>query len=229
MIKLKVWSEILPVWMNTQVEMQEIIRWGRYTKTGVRAQNNLQHTFGIGILGSILLAYMGRESFDIDQGLVYEALQFHDVSEGILKRDVHGPSKTSQDDLAEYLAFKERFSVLPDVIYERLKVAFLLQFVLDDYSWLPEEERAVVDAMKEAYLMEAKIFRVLELWDYVMYGYEQYIYRGKPDILMSVLETRYRELVILASQVPVFLEYIWTQEVQEYFIKFSQEHGVDLK
>ncbi|MBL7058547.1 hypothetical protein ISS03_04365 [Patescibacteria group bacterium] len=223
MVASGIWKEELRIWSQGQISMESVCRWSRFERTGIRRQTNLAHTHGLTTLGIILLEKL-KPHIQIDDLLVIEALHIHDISEGILQRDISALAKVSQHDLEEYEAFEREFSILEEAVYNRLRKAFLLQFVLKDYSWLPPNIQSLVCVLKESYYMEAKVLRSLELWDYFMFGLEQYSLRKNPDILVSVVKTNIVELSNIANQIPGFCEEVWTKEVVVFLEQFSSEH-----
>ncbi len=111
-MNLNEWLEVMTIWRQSQVEMSQVKRWKLFHYSGVRIQNNAEHTLGISLLGMMYFDLAHDYSAGIDQALVLSALLIHDISEGIMGRDIPSPQKTFQDDLSEYNAFVERFKFL---------------------------------------------------------------------------------------------------------------------
>ena len=215
---------LIAAWKAPQVGLPKVIRWAQYVADGnVRRQNTLQHSLAITILGAIVIAQISAASAaELDGELLLTALAIHDEGEGELGRDTLWKDKSTEGDLAEYLAFRKRHEMLGPA-WRSLHVAFLLQFCLKNPSEFPEDAREIMEDLATTHRYEALAFEALEKWDYLLYAFEQYLERGNEKILAEVLRNHVPGFDRLATELPGFTA-IWTPELSAWASSFLKQH-----
>jgi len=153
--------------------------------------------------------------------LVSWCFQFHDVPEGLLRRDILAPVKKQDDDLDEYLAFERLFRPLGPATWEVLQRCFLLQFVLEKTDIFPVDARAVLDELRKNRLKEALVFDGIQRYDYLFYS-EECAEVGTSQVLEDVIPNQIPKLDRIARELPGFKEVVWTPQRRSYFKKYCR-------
>jgi hypothetical protein len=216
---------LLDVWKVPQVELALALRWKKYAREapGIRAQNSLEHTVGIIILGGIVMEQIDPTRF-LDRELVIAALALHDVPEYRGGGDVHYIDKTAKKDLREYIALRGIYEPMGPPVFPMFHRAYLLQFALRDPPEFPNDAHAIMESIARNFSHEALTFDVIERWDYVLYALEQYHERGNGKILTQVLRNQVSHLDDLAKKLHGFGDAIWTPELSSWAHGFLKEH-----
>jgi hypothetical protein len=219
-------------WKSSQVDLSEVIRWKLHlndgiAKVGMRPQNVLQHTYSFslfcGIACSMLAPYVYAASrVRLDLLLLERAFKWHDYGEGLKKRDVHGVLKKAQDDVDEYLAFREHIKMWPTVIREEYKRAFLLQFVLKGNALFPDEAKKIMREIEEIYHYEAFIFTALEKFEYIFYPIE--VEEQHEYLLTWVLRGGLPKMRKYVWEIPGFREVIFTDLLEGQIVEYLKAH-----
>jgi 5'-deoxynucleotidase YfbR-like HD superfamily hydrolase len=208
------WRATLDVWKSGQEGLSLVPRWSKYVgkEQGVRPQDSLKHSYSLTILGMIFMERIRRYQ-PLDEAFLLSALLLHDHGEGEIGRDTLYVDKNAEGDLAEYLAFRKRYSALGAAEFASFDRAFLLQFAVKDPPGFPEDAKRVMASLRIGRLPEALVFDALERWDYVMYALEQYFERGHAKILAQVLRNQIAKLEVLCIQLHGLRDVIWTDEI----------------
>ncbi len=207
------WRETLDVWKSGQTQLPSVVRWSKYIDKdqGARKQDSLQHSYSLSVLGVLMLARLRRQGM-LDEVLVLTALLLHDHGEGEIGKDTLYVDKSTEGDLAEYLAFRARYGRLSPEEFTFVHRAFLLQFALKDPPEFPEDARAIMRCLRLDHRADCLAFDALERWDYVLYALEQYAERGNEKILVQTLRNQLPKLDLLARDLPGFRQAVWTDE-----------------
>jgi hypothetical protein len=218
---------LIEAWQTPQTGLASVARWAKYRKgePGVRHQDSLQHSFSIVLLGMMVLAQLRKHGNNLTEELILKALAVHDIGEGEIQRDTHYIDKNPDGDIAEYLAFRERYVKLDPVVFNELHRAFLLQFASKTpWDGFPPDARVILNNIRQYFHMEILTFEAIERWDYVLYAFEQYHERQNAKILVQVLRNQMRHLDLLAQLIPGFREADWTYELEQWCMAFVDQH-----
>lgn len=208
------WPGVLEIVTDSQTALSDIYRWGKYADTGIRKQNDLEHSFSITILASIIMAKICDHTRPIDRQLVLNAFLVHDYGEGLLGRDICLVDKTGHDDIDEYKAFINKFSVLDKRICNQFHRAYLLQYITSERPDFPPEAQAIMEELRENRMLEALIFMAVETLEYILYALEQHG-NGHKTILAEVLANAEKRIAFLKNNLCGFKEAIWTEEIEK--------------
>jgi len=203
---------------STQQSLPMVPRWKKYLEQGpgVRAQNTLQHSHALTLIGTIAIQRMGLDG-EVDAGFLLGALAIHDVGEGELGYDTLYIDKDASQDLKEYLAFEHRYESVPE--FAHLQELFLLQFALKNPVNFPDDARSVMMKLAEHYRLEALVFEALERWDYLLFALEQYVDRENELVLTQVLRHQVPHFERLLVELPS-LDQLWTPELAAFAQRF---------
>lgn len=202
-------------WADPQTGMNCVIRWALqpdYPPDDCRRKQTLtEHVVSITRLCMYVVVRISAYGA-VDRELLYESFLFHDDGEWMLGRDIIAQLKTPEHDLQEYSAFVRCYGTLPEKVFQQMHRVFLLQFVLGGSDILPADAQIIVKELREWKMREARIFRAVELLDYMQYAFEQYTERENFTLLERVVRRNLSELDGLADAIPGFRETIWTVE-----------------
>jgi len=217
------WLPVIKVWKSAQVRLPKVLRWSKYIgrDEGVRPQNNLEHSFSIALLGTLVIEQL-RLHVALDEGLLITALCIHDVGEGEIGQDTLYIDKSNDQDLREYNAFCALYRGLPDPVFDHFHRAFLLQFALKRQSGFPADAVRILHELAERKYFEALAFEAIERWDYLLYAAEQYSELGNEKILVQVLRHQLSHLNRLSKELPGFGEIIWSRSTAEGYEAFLE-------
>lgn len=215
----EIWLGISDVWLTSQTILQGVFRWGKYESTGIRPQDDLQHSYSVAILASIFVLKISPYNPGLDQNLILTAFLLHDHGEGELRRDVCWDFKKASDDVKEYLAFSKRYRQLGKKTFVILERAYLLQYALKERPDFPRKAQMVLKDLAKNNYREALIFSAIEIWDYLLYALEQNQTKPDPDILIGVVKNQLPRMNALAEKLPGLKQTIWTEEIVEAFQK----------
>ncbi len=214
----------LAVWRSLQDGGQaSITRFSGHTRRfgyRIRKQNGYDHLCSVTYLCTQILIEL-RPYIALDEMLVSWCFQFHDVPEGLLRRDILAPVKKQDDDLDEYLAFERLFRPLGPATWEVLQRCFLLQFVLEKTDIFPVDARAVLDELRKNRLKEALVFDGIQRYDYLFYS-EECAEVGTSQVLEDVIPNQIPKLDRIARELPGFKEVVWTPQRRSYFKKYCR-------
>jgi len=221
-------KELIDVWRSGQLNLPKVLRWGWYVENGTaRPQNCLQHQYSISILATLFLQKF-RHYVTLDQTLFLTAVLVHDHGEGETKaeegKDTLYFNKTLEGDLAEYLAFVERYKKLGKDFLRYYKRAFLLQFSRKDPECFPLEARQIMSELRRTHKHEILAFEAIERWDYLLYAIEQYVERDDSKPLLSVCSNNLVRLNELAVELPGFREEVWTSKMQKWLESWFEQN-----
>lgn len=211
------WAGINDVWLTTQVIFRGVHRWSRYKDKGVRTQDVLQHSYSITVLAKIFALKITPYIPHFNHDLLLTAFLLHDHGEGELKRDICFDQKGNGDDLDEYNAFVRRYSSLDENVFLSLERAYLLQYALKDKPEFPMRTKLIMEHLAIDNYYEALAFETVELWDYLLYAFEQVENGCDPMILSEVSRNHWERLNDLAKLLPGLSETIWTPVVSDAF------------
>lgn len=211
------WMGINDIWLTTQVIFQGVHRWSRYEDKGIRTQDVLQHSYSITVLAKIFALKISPYIANFNHDLLLTSFLLHDHGEGELKRDICFGNKGNGDDLAEYEAFTRRYRKLEDSVFLHLEKAYLLQYALKDKPEFPARAQFIIEHLAVDNYYEALAFEAVELWDYLLYAYEQVNNGCDPTILSDVSRNHWERLNHLAELLPGLFETIWTPVVADAF------------
>lgn len=206
------WPGIPKILEESQIILNNVYRWGIYGDT-VRQQNDLQHSYSISILASIFMAKISLYNRPIDRALVLNAFLIHDYGEGALGRDICLKNKVENDDLDEYFAFIDKYSLLDKEVFNQFHRAYLLQHAIKaQRSDFPPNAQEIIKTLQENHMLEVLIFRAVETWEYILFALEQH-WNDHPFILSQVMENAKQRITFLTDNLPGFKEAIWTKEI----------------
>src|SRR5882757_11409422 len=129
MIERSLVGKLSDVWLSSQTDLAEVIRWGKYCDANpeLRKQSTDKHVGSLALVGNIALKHL-QDYYDYDQALILAAIGIHDFPEGPKKKETLFNEKTASQDVEEYLIFKKKFGHLKPAVYEALEQEYLLQF-----------------------------------------------------------------------------------------------------
>lgn len=212
----RVWPGISETLQGAQTILTGVYRWSKYADTGIRRQDDLQHSYSITLLASIFINMLNWYNPLVDQALVLNAFLVHDYGEGLLDRGICLTDKVKNDDLDEYNAFVGKCSALDKKAFEQLHKAYLLQYAIEERPDFPSEGQEIINSLRATRMIEILIFRAVETWEYILYALEQHN-NGHQTILAEVMGNAKQRLVFLSDNLPGFKEVIWTREIAEAF------------
>ncbi|MFA6354763.1 MAG: hypothetical protein WCX12_03725 [Candidatus Paceibacterota bacterium] len=224
-LSLAPFQQITESWLSIQTRLSSVIRWDKYIEGdgGVRIQNSCQHSLSISLLGIQMMTQISPYAI-FDRNLVLSALIIHDFGEGEMGRDTVFIDKSGVGDLEEYSAFLKVFSKLPPDQFYFFHRAFLLQFALDVPKIFPHDAKEIMKELARNERVEALVFRAVEIWDYLLYAFEQYTERGNVRILVQTLRHQIRRLDYLARSLPGFRKEIWKKEIRDWCVRFVDSY-----
>lgn len=199
-----------------EVDMARVYRWGpfRNVEPGVSDQSSGLHSYSLALVTSEVVQDL-QPHVRLDEARLLRAVLVHDLSEGILGRDVDRRRKTSEMDAAECRAFFRFADGVSNGSFRKNQEDFLLQFCLthgNDQHFTPEDHEIMAWLRMHCH-HEAVAFRVLEEFEYQLYAVRQYIDRGNPAVLRSVVRNNLERFEAWAGQLPGFNE---TYEIAAY-------------
>jgi 5'-deoxynucleotidase YfbR-like HD superfamily hydrolase len=209
--------EFNEIWRLSQIILRKQIRWKRFLKVspGIRKQNVLQHTMSFSLFMTYALNKL-RDYAEFDALLVLTACLIHDWGEGELAREIEVVDKSPDHDVQEYLAFCKRFQSLPKRDFEFFQRAFLLQFVFFERADLfPREAQFILTELSETHKYEARLFKVMEPLDYLMFALEQRKRRQNFRVINDVIQRNLADFDRAAQEIPCFEEVIWTPKTRQ--------------
>ncbi len=212
----RAWPGISETLQEAQTILTSIYRWSKYVDTGIRQQDDLQHSYSITLLASIFMNMLNWYNPLVDQALVLNAFLVHDYGEGLLGRDICLTDKVKNDDLAEYTAFISRYSALDKKAFEQLHKAYLLQYAIEERPDFPSSAQEIISNLRATRMIEILIFRAVETWEYILYALEQHN-SGHQTILAEVMGNAQQRLAFLSDNLPGFKEVVWTKEITKAF------------
>lgn len=212
-----IWPGVSDLWLTTQTIFHGVYRWGKYKETGIRLQDDLQHSYSGSILAKIFMLKIDSYNPGLDKDLVVTAFLIHDHGEGELKRDICWDFKESSDDIDEYYAFTKRYNQLGEEIFAVLERAYLLQYALKERLDFPQRSQVILRDLAKNNYYEALAFSAIEIWDYLLYALEQNQTRANPIILFDVLKNQLPRMNALAEKLPGLKQEIWTEEIINAF------------
>lgn len=221
---------VIEVMQSAEEKLPKVRRWGAYFEKGrCREQNSLQHSYSITWLVDFVLDYIGPILPTLDRDLLLKCAMVHDHGEGEIGYDTLDHQKNSRTELEEYEAFVDRYSVLPVNAFEARQRAFLLQFCLQkDISHFPAYVQNLITDLKNSRLMEARLFRAIECFDYVLYALAQFDQQQNKFLLVGVLYGQKDFLRIAAQTIPGFRVF-WSEEIHAWAEKFIADNPEALK
>lgn len=211
------WRGVSDVWLTAQTIFQGVHRWSCYEHKGIRTQDVLQHSYSITVLAKIFALKISPYIPNFNHDLLLTSFLLHDHGEGELKRDICFVSKGNGDDLDEYEAFVRRYSQLEDNVFLHLEKAYLLQYALKDKPEFPARVQLIMEHLAMDNYYEALAFEVVELWDYLLYVYEQVQNGCDLAILSDVASNHWARMSRLADLLPGLPETVWTPVVADAF------------
>lgn len=217
-----VWLGISDIWLTTQIIFQGVYRWDKYKETGIRPQDDLQHSYSGAILAKIFMLKIDSYNLNLNKDLVMTAFLIHDHGEGELKRDVCWDFKEASDDVKEYYAFTKRYSQLGEEIFAALERAYLLQYALKERPDFPQRAQVILSDLAKNNYYEALTFSAIEIWDYLLYALEQNQVKPNPIILFEVTRNQLPRMNALAEKLPGLKQEIWTEEIVVAFQKILE-------
>jgi len=214
-------------WYGPQIKLSLVYRWGDYTDKNpkLRKQTVLQHEHSVTRLVQKILVLLLMKLPQLNVFLLLYAFSNHDEPEGYLKRkrDKSVRKKKEEDELKEYFLFKKINKNLPKEIYVFEEYAYLLQYATKDFSFFPSEAKTILRKLRKSNLLEAKIFRFLEYWEYIFYAYESYKMHGDKLILTQVLRREIPKLQSFVFKIPELRE-VFPKIDEEWFLSFINEN-----
>lgn len=199
-----------------EVDMASVHRWGpfRNLPPGVTDQSSGLHSFSLALVTSSVVHDL-RPHVRLDEAQLLRAILVHDLSEGILGRDVDRRRKTVVDDVAEYRAFCNFAVGFANGSMRRVREDFLLQFCLthEAAAEFDADEHEIMAWLRTHCHHEAVAFRVLEEFEYQLYAMRQYTDRGNTAVIEAVIRNNLDNFETWAQRLPGFVE---TYGVAEY-------------
>ncbi len=227
-------ANLMDFWANAQTELAQVTRFGGYLHAPdaklypVREQSTLAHIHAITTL-AVMLSWKAKEILPtFDQMLLVAGVHFHDEGEGIVHakngEDILVYYKRESDDYAEYAAFMDRIKEVPKEFHAHLEQAFLLQFALNPPQSFPKHALEVMAYLVQEHYAECVCHRALELWDYLMYGFEQYHLNQNHKMLVHVLRRNIAEMNTLATKWDGISQIFWTDERRSWIEDFLSQY-----
>lgn len=227
--------DMINISVSGQEYLSRVRRWSQYQEPGrphkARPQNTLQHAYSISESGVYVLTIFGKAGLYFHFPLVVTAIIIHDKSEGDLYhsigKDTLYKDKNVAGDVAEYEQMKIRYGSLPPAAFSFFEDAFLLQFAGSKRAEYPEYMRSKLDRIAKRYPTEVLLFEIIERWDYVMYGMEQYLVFGNRGCLTEALGRNIDHLDRLVRDLPIFGEKLLTPALRKWIEDFLSSDQAD--
>lgn len=220
-------GKLYPLWLSSQTDLNDVIRWSHCLddENKMRRQSTMAHTVSVCLVIQVAIMLLKKHNPDLDVALLQRAFQFHDISEGLLKRDIMYHHKVDNDDVNEFFAFEEQISGLPTDIRYQLIEAFLLQFAEKNSEAFPERARHIMTKLWDEKRIECLCFAALESWEYHFYAHEMEESESHEYLLTWVLRKQTHRLQEYAKSIPGFREEIFTLEHEEFALSYLEEHS----
>jgi len=204
---------LFPIWFSAQTNLGAVFRWQNHPQVSQgRKQSTLAHTVSLAFLGTIALPILQSHNQDLESDLLLASLVIHDFSEGVLNRDILASHKREEDDLQEYLSFREFFRHCAES-WTFCEKAFLLQFVRKPHRCFPNNIQEKIKKIALSNELEAMMFEAIERLDYILYAREHCETSGDNRLLHEVMTRHGPILGQLRSKIRGF-EKIWTPQFE---------------
>jgi len=200
-----------------EINLGKVGRWASFNPDQRRGQTTLQHSFSICLLATTIIDALRPYYPKLDGELLLRAFVVHDWGEGENGRDKPAPEKTTTDDLAEYQSFVDSFSSIKN--FDSLHRAFLLQYCynyedLINHAGFSKLASEILIRLVTNNYYEGIIFRIIEIWEYLIYGLEMYYDFSNSEIIKEVIHNNLKKLDLYAEIVTGFKERIYTEEIR---------------
>ncbi len=201
--------------------LKQVIRWSAYKHLPIYPQSTYTHTFGLTFLGYEFPKKMnGSLAIPLDKELMLKACLCHDIPEGIKKIDVPYAQKSVEQDVIEYLSFKQLIEKEADMEdLESLEKIYLLQFCTGEIEKFPDHAKALMLEMWQNYPQEILWFKFLENFDYLLYAEYQYVKFDIRELIAKVAAAQVPVINELVAELP-HLKRIWTDKANNHFSQF---------
>jgi 5'-deoxynucleotidase YfbR-like HD superfamily hydrolase len=200
--------------LNTSLDMEKVIRWGKYHDAGkARKENTLQHSYTASLLATAILENEKTYSTDFDPYLVLKATLLHDLGE-IKEGDTLYDYKNHGGDLREYGFFKQMMETLPKMTRQEMERAYVLQH-LGKKGFERETKR-----LGKKYKAEKMLFDAIERYGYLLFAYGEYKRSGREEIFVHVLRNQIDKLAELSDRLQGFGKIFYTADMHQQFKEF---------
>lgn len=213
-MKIKIFDN-LDKFLSKSLEIEKIIRWEKYFKTGKsKKENSLQHSYVASLLALIVLDNeMNNSEIPPNSYLVLKSIILHDLGE-IEEGDTVYIDKNEEGDKREYEFFKNLVDNLP----ENNKESFILAYNLQNTN------KNFLKFDKNKYNKEIKLFEAIERLGYLLFGYNEYTKYNREEIFVQILRHQHKHLVRLSKELPRFGKTFYNGDIRESIEKFLEKY-----
>lgn len=224
-------GDLLPIWLSVQTDLSKVLRWSNYAKEDkkLRRQSTLAHQYSICVVIIPALYQLKKFVPELDTELLKDAFTLHDIPEGLLKMkaDIVNNEKIQDDDINEHSVFKKSFNHLEGTLFEYLHNAYLVQFAHKETKqldmFLPETINKIENLRKNK-PYEVKLFRAIECWEYIFYGYEAFLKNENVYLLVNILRRQVPDLQQYAKELVGFREVFFPKKMEIAMLNFIEQN-----
>lgn len=214
-------------WTNFAINRSEHIKEPVPHPDGqTRFQNVMAHTATVHFSAMEIIRIALKHGAQIDVGFLHQALVLHDIGEirHAGKGDVLSPHKKISDDYDELQTFMEHVADLSPELRMYYRERFLLQFARKPTTFdaFDPSIRAELEQIERKYPLESRMFRVIEVLDYLFYALYEWQEKGHERIMVHCLRDSgyHKQFCDWAVEIPGFGAEIYTPAVIAFFDAF---------
>lgn len=212
---------LMPLWLNAQRPMHEVVRWGNFPDYG---QTLLMHANSFPVLGRYVTMMLIEQGCQLDEIILMDAFMLHDHGEPPTGGDEHDGNKTANKPEREWEAFWAMTESVSLPIRSRLRKAFALQYCRKDWNTFAlRNNDNLIPELCLSYGFEAAVFEFCERLDYLMSALEGFGHGVRNEVETMIEHTLTRQIPKLDLLVEEFshLGSVWTPQLREEFLSLT--------